>query len=197
MSRGKHHLRPCEWRLSRPAPTHRVIIMARKNREVETRMVSEYLLQNYAKFPYQIKVPLGTIPNELLEREGYYRAMRIYRPSRQELDALVVLPRHLLLIEAKFWNIINGLSKLPMYKSLVPITPELQQYMPRDILMQLVVAWTNPNIERMCQDAGVELRIFCPDWLKEIVDSMHKYWTKEYQAERLEKFKMREYFGVE
>jgi hypothetical protein len=113
------------------------------------------------------------------------------------VDAVVVLPRFLLLIEAKVWNIVNGLAKLPLYKSLVPVTPELKQYMPREVIMQLVVGWTNPNLERMARDVGVEVRVFCPDWLKEVVDRMNMYWTREYRAEREKKQAMRRYFGVD
>ncbi|GAI90514.1 unnamed protein product, partial [marine sediment metagenome] len=40
---------------------------ARKTRQVETRMVSEYLLKNYSKFQYIMKVPLGSIDEKLIE----------------------------------------------------------------------------------------------------------------------------------
>lgn len=171
--------------------------MARKTRQVETRMVSEYLLENYSKFPYTMKVPLGALPNDGLQRDGFEITARRYRPFRPEVDAIVFLPRYLLLIEAKVWNIINGLAKLPLYKSLIDITPELKQYMPREIIMQIVVGWSNANLERMAMDQGIEIRVFCPDWLKEVVEEMHKYWTNEYQGAREEKLRMREYFGVE
>jgi hypothetical protein len=68
--------------------------------------------------------------------------------------------------------------------------------MPRELLMQLIVGWTNPNLERMARDAGVEIRVFCPPWLQEVVDKMHAYWTPEYRAEREQKLAMQEYFGV-
>ena len=171
--------------------------MARKSRQVETRMVSEYLLKNYSEFQYIMKVPLGSLDEKLIEEKGYKYAMGVQRPFRPEVDAVVVLPHFLLLIEAKVWNIINGLAKLPLYKSLVPVTPELKQYMPREVMMQLVVGWTNPNLERMARDADVEVRLFCPDWLKEVVEGMQMYWTREYRAEREKKIAMREYFGVE
>jgi hypothetical protein len=119
------------------------------------------------------------------------------RPYRPEVDAAVALPRYLVLVEAKVWNLVNGLAKLPLYKSLVPTTPELQRYMPREILMELVVGWSNPNLERMARDSGVSVVIFSPPWLKEIVDKLHDYWTAPHRAEREQKLAMREYFGVE
>ena len=160
-------------------------------------MISEYMYEHYRDFTYTLAVPLGSLPRELLDSQGMARTQGIMRPYRPEVDAVVILPRYILLVEAKVWNIINGLAKLPMYKSLVPITPELKQYMPREILMQLVVGWTNPNLERMAGDADVKIAIFCPPWLKEVVNNMHNYWTQEYRAEREQKLQMREYFGVE
>lgn len=171
--------------------------MARKTRQVETRLVAEYLKRNYSKFPYITKQPLGAIREEILKEEGYERGLRMMRPFRPEVDALVILPRYILLIEAKVWNVVNGLAKLPLYKSLVPLTPELKKYMPRELIMQLVVAWTNPNLEVMARDAGVALKVYRPPWVVEVVEGMHKYWTPEYQSERQQKLRMREYFGVE
>lgn len=171
--------------------------MVRKNDQVETRMVAEYLEKNYSSFPYKMGVPLGALPAELLAEHGFAKTLGMIRPYRPEVDAIVVLPRHFLLIEAKVWNIINGLAKLPIYKSLVSVTPELQKYQPRDILMQLVVGWESQNARIMAADHGISIKVFCPDWLKEKRDSMHKYWTKEYQKEREDKLRMRAYFGVD
>lgn len=171
--------------------------MVRKTRKVEGRMVAEYLLKNYSEFPFTMNVALGALPPDIVKKEGYERAAKLMRPFRPAVDAVVILPAHLLLIEAKVWNIVNGLAKLPLYRSLVPITHELKQYMPRDVMMQLVVGWTNGNLEVMAREAGVELKVFCPEWLEEVVEGMHNYWTREYRLEREKKIAMREYFGVE
>lgn len=171
--------------------------MARKSRQVETRLVSEYLKENYSEFLFIMKQPLGVVSEDLMRREGYKKALGITRPFRPEVDAVVVLPHYLLIIEAKVWNIVNGLGKLPLYKSLVPITPELKEYMPREVLMQLVVGWSSANLEIMARDQGVEVRVYRPPWLEEVVEDMHRYWTREYQDIRQKKLRMREYFGVD
>ena len=171
--------------------------MARKSRLVETRMVSEYLLKTYSKFSYIMDVPLGLVSEGLMASQGYQHAINAARPFRPRADAIVILPNFLVLVEAKVWNTLNGLAKLPLYKSLVPLTPELKQYLPRDVLMELVVGAAPSNLEIMARDAGVNLKIFNPPWLQEVVDSMNKYWTTEYQAARLEKKALREYYGLE
>lgn len=171
--------------------------MARKSRQVETRLIAEYLKERYPEFSFIMKQPLGVVSEELMKTEGYDRAIKVMRPFRPEVDAVVILPAHLLIIEAKVWSIVDGLAKLPLYKSLISVTPELKQYMPREVMMQLVVGWVNPNLEIMARAMDVEIKLYRPDWLVEVVEGMHKYWTSEYQLERQKKLKMREYFGVE
>jgi len=171
--------------------------VARKSRQVEVRMISEYLKENYSGFSFILNVPLGSVSESLMAKEGYQRALGLSRPFRPIADAVVVLPNYLLLVEAKVWNVVNGLAKLPLYKSLVPVTPELKQYRPRGVIMQLVVGWTNPNLERMAIAADVALKVYSPPWLEEVVQSMHKYWTREYRDEREKRLVMREFFGVD
>ena len=171
--------------------------MARKSRQVEVRMISEYLKKNYSEFIYTLNVPLGAVSEELMREEGYQRALGLSRSFRPIADALVVLPNYLLLVEAKVWNVVNGLAKLPLYKSLVSITPELAQYRTRGVIMQLVVGWTNSNLELMARAADVELKVYRPLWLEEVVESMHKYWTSEYRDQREKRLAMREFFGVD
>jgi len=160
-------------------------------------MISEYLKERYSGFNFTLNVPLGSVSERLMAEEGYQRALGLARPFRPMVDAVVVLPHYLLLIEAKVWNVVNGLAKLPLYKSLVPATPELREYMPREVLMQLVVGWSNPNLERMARSIGAEIHIYSPPWLEEVVEGMHKYWTREYRDQREKKLAMREFFGVE
>jgi hypothetical protein len=170
---------------------------SRKSRQVEVRMVAEYLKENYSEYTFITKQPLGKVSGDLMAEVGYKRAIGLTRPFRPEVDAVVILPGALVLLEAKVWNVINGLAKLPMYRSLVPFTPELKQYWKLPIVMELVVGWTNPNLEIMARDANVRLRVYCPEWINEVVEGMHHYWTPEYRAERQKKIAMREYYGVE
>lgn len=171
--------------------------MVRKNRQTEVRMVAEYVASEYKAFTHMLAVPLGRLPADVVKDVGYTRAIAFMRPYRLEVDAIVVLPRYLVLIEAKVFKTIDGLAKLPLYKSLVPFTPELQQYKDREVLMELVVGWTNPNLEIMARDAGVRLRVYAPDWLAQVVQDYHHYWTKEYRDARNQKLELRQYYGLE
>lgn len=171
--------------------------MARKSRQVESRMVSEYLKKYYSSFSYIMDCPLGKVDEALMRDVGYKQALGLTRPFRPIVDAIVILPRHLLLVEAKVWQVLPGMAKLPFYKSLVPFTPELKDYLPREVLMQLVVGWTNSNLEIMAREHDIALKVYRPPWLEEVVDSMHKYWTKEYREQREAKLRMLESLGLD
>lgn len=171
--------------------------MVRKNRQTETRMVAEYAASEYKDFTYMLAVPLGRIPDNVIKDVGYTQAIAFMRPYRLEVDAIVVLPRYLVLIEAKVFKTIDGLAKLPLYKSLVPFTPELAQYADREVIMELVVGWTNPNLEIMARDAGVRLKVYAPDWLAAVVQEYHQYWTKEYRDQRNQKLALRTMYGID
>lgn len=169
----------------------------RKSRQVEVRMVAEYLKLTYPDYSFITKLPLGKISEQLQAEVGFKRAAGLTRPFRPEIDAVVIMPGALVLVEAKVWNIVTGLAKLPIYNSLVPFTPELKQYWKLPVIMELVVGWTNPNLEIMAQAMGVRVRVYCPGWLGSVVEDMHKYWTREYQDERQRKLEARERLGLE
>lgn len=171
--------------------------MARKTAQVETRMISEYLLAAYPQYTSIRAVPLGKVDEKLMLDVGYKKALGFSRPYRPEADAVVIMPGALLLIEAKVWNVINGLAKLPLYKALVPVTPELQQYKDLPVVMELVVAHTNSNLEIMAKEHGVAVKLFNPTWLQEVVDGLNKYWTADYRQQRAQKMAMRQTLGLE
>lgn len=171
--------------------------MVRKTQQVETRMLPEYIFATYPKFPSIIKVPLGKVDEGLQAQVGYQQALGLTRPYRPEADAVVILPNYLVLIETKVWSVIDGLAKLPMYKSLVEYTPELQPYLPREVIMELVVAWSNSNLEIMCKEAGVRLKVFSPPWLQDVVNKYHSYWTADARKARADKLALRQFLGVE
>jgi hypothetical protein len=171
--------------------------MARKTQQVETRLVAEYLKDKYSKFPFISKQPLGPVSTDLMAEVGYQKAINMSRPSRPECDAIVLHPNWLILIEAKVWHIVDGMAKLPLYKSLIPFTPELKEYATRPVEMELVAAWTNPSLEIMCRSAGIRLVVYHPEWINDVVNRVKDYGTREYRMAREEKLRNRELLGLD
>jgi len=179
------------------APVKGGVKVARKTQQVETRLVAEYLKEKYPQYSFITKQPLGIVSEELLKTEGYVKGLRMQNPSRPEVDAIVLLPRYFVLIEAKVWHIVDGMAKLPLYASLIPFTPELKQYQPREVIMELVVPWANPNLEIMCRDHNIRLVVYCPDWISEVVARVQQYGTREYRLAREQKLRDRQLLGLE
>ena len=161
----------------------------RKRREIEPRWVSEYVVKHYGKYPVKFRCPLGPIPEQLKEMFGAEKALRMYRPSRPEVDALVILPGALLLVEAKIQKYMDGLSKLPVYKSLVDSTPELQQYRDKHVLMRLLIPHEVPWVKTACSKMNVDYVVYAPDWIQQIWEDRDKYWTagRVFERERRKK----------
>ena len=171
--------------------------MARKTRQVEGPFLSSYILSHYAKFPVLYDQGLGAIPDEYLRKYGTAKGIAMYDPTRLHVDAIVLLPRYFLLIEAKVWEVMLGLGKLPIYASLAHITPELKQYQPREVLLELVVARTNDNLETAARSVGVKVVLYSTPEVVTALRDRENYQLPEYRAKREQILKTRESLGLE
>ena len=131
-----------------------------------------------------MRCPLGPIPPELKELYGPAKAAKVYRPSRPEVDALVVLPGAILLIEAKIFKYMDGLAKLPVYAALVPKTPELMVFSGRPVIMHLLLPAPIPWVKAAAPDLGVEVYTWAPEWVLRIWEERDRYWTPEAKLRR-------------
>ena len=163
----------------------------------ERLLIKDYIAERYLGEHVILGCPLGPVPEVIIATYGYRQALRVARGIRPEVDALVIKAPNLILIEAKIFKWLDGLSKLPVYASLIPTTYELEQYRDYNIVMRLVTPWINETIETAAANLGVKVEIFSPPWSADYVDKMHHYWTSEYRHERDEKVRLRKLFGLE
>lgn len=162
-------------------------------REVEPRWVSEYVTAHYSNFEVRPRCPLGPYVPGLAEQMGTDKARRVSRPWRPEVDTIVVQPTKLILIEGKIFRTMDGLAKLPVYKSLVPDTPELQTYKTLPIEMQLLVVRPLDWVRSAAEKTGIQVVEWAPPWIVQIWEERDKYWapdavkTREERKEVLKK----------
>lgn len=171
--------------------------MARKTKQVEIPYLASYILSHYAQFPVLYDQGLGAIPEEYLRKYGTAKGIALYDPTRLHVDAIVLLPRYFLLIEAKVWEVMLGLGKLPIYASLVSITPDLKQYQPREVLMELVVARTNENLETAARSVGIKVVKYLTPEVELALRERENYQLPEYRAKREQILKTRASLGLE
>ncbi len=153
-------------------------------REIEPKWVSWYIKEHYPDGEVRLRCPLGPIPDELKALHGPAKAARVYRPSRPEVDALVVLDNELLLIEAKIFKYMDGLAKLPVYASLVPETDELDVFRGRPVIMHLLIPVPIPWVVAAAPRLNVEVKVEAPDWLIQIWEERDSYWTPSAKRQR-------------
>jgi len=148
-------------------------------REIEPRWVSQYVAETWPDAQVRMRCPLGPIPKDVEQAYGLERGLRIFRPWRPEVDALVVLPDRLVLVEGKVFRPMDGIAKLPVYKGLVPDTPELKPLLPRPVDMQLLVVRPLPWVKAAADRAGITLVDYAPDWVVRVWEERDRYWTRE------------------
>ena len=132
----------------------------------------------------RMRCPLGPIPPQVKELYGPAKAAKVYRPSRPEVDALVVLPGAILLIEAKVFKYREGLGGLVVYNSLIDTTEELAPLLPRHVLMHLLLPREIPWVMASARKLGIEVYTWAPEWVLRIWEERDKYWTPEAKLRR-------------
>ena len=148
-------------------------------RELEPRWVSEYMATTYPKAEVRFRVPLGPIPKETQADYGLMKGLRVYRPWRPEVDAAARWMSKTILVEAKIFKYMDGLSKLPVYKSLIPTTPELA-YWPKDVILELLLPVSINWVEAAARDQNIKVvSHFVPDYIRQAWEERDKYWTKD------------------
>lgn len=165
----------------------------RIRRELEPAWVSWYCAKHFPNDIVKPRCPLGPIPKEIKEALGETIGRKVYRPWRPEVDAVVITPTQMILIEAKIQKFMDGLSKLPRYRDLVSDTPELRPWRYLPINMRLLIPRSIPWVEIAADKAGVQVLMEAPDWILDVWEERDKYWTKEELAKReARKAKLRE-----
>ena len=163
----------------------------------ERLLLSEYIKTLPGDLIVRQNCPLGIVPESLIVEYGRSAALRVARKMRPEVDALVITPARLILIEAKVTRWVDGVSKLALYKALIPDTPELESYQTRLVVMRLVIPFTQDNMLSVAARMGVEVVEFHTPAVDQYLNiELPKYSTAGYKRERAEVLRQRELLGV-
>lgn len=163
----------------------------------ERLLLSRYLEKLAPTAIVKQNCPLGIVPESLIIEYGRTQALRVARKMRPEVDALVIEPKQLILIEAKVVRWVDGVSKLALYRALVPDTPELEPYKDRPVNLRLVIPFTQENMLSVARRMGIEVVEFTvPEITEYLTKVLPKYGTAEYKRSRTELLHTRELLGV-
>jgi len=159
-------------------------VYTRLRRELEPRWVSWYVAKTYPRAQVRLRCPLGPVPEALKDLHGPGKAAQVYRPWRPEVDALVIDETKIILVEAKIQKYMDGLSKLPVYRDLIPTTPELTEFRHLSVNMILLIPAKVDWVEEAAKKSGVRIVVEAPDFIGEAWEDRDKYWTPEAVRER-------------
>jgi len=81
------------------------------------------------------------------------------------VDAVVVTKVALVMVEAKIRQPRAAIGQLLDYGWRAAHTPELIPYADRPVILQLVVPFVDPAIERTCMAHNIQLVEYRPDWV--------------------------------
>lgn len=76
----------------------------KKRESIEIPWASRYVAEHYPDALVKLRCPLGPAPEWMVEQYGETEALARFRPSRPEVDAVVITPSKLILIEAKVFH---------------------------------------------------------------------------------------------
>lgn len=169
--------------------------MPRKERE--RRYVAEYMLATWPEGDWELNVPVGNVPVELVQVHGLSQAAALWRPSRRRVDAVVWRPERYLIIETKIRDPFEGIGRLQTYLVEARETPDLPGYTGQEIGARLVVPFVIDRDSRAAATAGIELVEWSQPWIEEYIQERQNYFTAEYRARRNEVQRMRELLGLE
>lgn len=146
--------------------------MPRKWEPREMKLVAEYLAKNYSSYRSKTRVRLGQVHPAILPDDISAEDLAFSGVWRRWADAIVITPQKLILIEAAILADAGDISKLALYKTLIPHTPELAEYKNLDIELQLVYAIEDPLVVMIAREAGIKPVYFKPDWIAEYIATL-------------------------
>lgn len=140
--------------------------MARKWQPRERRLITEYCIQVYPDATHLFNVRVGGHHPSLHPEALSPSERRLIGIFRRWVDALVIRPHELVLIEGAIYPDMGDISKLKGYAYLIPFTPELKPYQNYTLSLEYVTPILDPFVKMMCLDNNIRYVVFRPSWIE-------------------------------
>ena len=130
----------------------------------ERRMIVDYVRTKYPDATVYYNFKVGGAPSSLEKNTSVIENPNIALPWARYVDALVITPTELLLIEAKLPAKPEAVAQLMLYRQLLPKTPQLSGYLNLPVRLRIVTARPDPQLVEFAAQQGIEVEIFQPDY---------------------------------
>jgi len=139
----------------------------RRNMLAETRLLMEYLAETYPGCTWWNQMSVGRDPEMVGVNYEDEAERRLARNVNRRVDAAVVTPTELVIVEATMWRATEKVGRLQEYMLLVPATPDLRPYLHLPRVAELVTAQHDPVAEVLCRRLGFRYVHRTPTWMDE------------------------------
>jgi hypothetical protein len=133
----------------------------------ETRLLMEYLRDYYPGREWFTQLAIGRDPEMVGVQLQDDAERRLVRRFCRRVDAVVVQPDELVIIEATMHTPTEKIGRLLEYLLLIPATPELEQYFPRKIVGELVTGQDDAVARTLCERQGLRYVHYEAEWFAE------------------------------
>lgn len=133
----------------------------------ETRLLIEWVAQNYPGREWHSQLRVGSDPalvGVTFEDDG---DRRLARNFCRRVDAVIIEPAAVILVEACMYNATEKVGRLQEYLLLAPATPELLPYRGRPLVALLLTGQHDPVAEVLCRRLGFRYVHWEPPWIDE------------------------------
>jgi hypothetical protein len=138
----------------------------------EQRMVGEWVSRTFGDVRYQTNVRLGKIQPRTAGGQFTEEELSMTGVWRRFVDAVVWLPDRLILVEAALRADPGKLGQLELYRTLVPQTPELQDYRKLPIQLVFVYCIEDPAVNSLARVKGILPVLFLPTFYEEWLSTL-------------------------
>ncbi len=140
----------------------------------ERRLLAEWLALRYPDARVQQQVRLGAFQPSIAT-EGLDRTeLKMLGAWRRYADALIYGRTSLILIEASIPADVGYVSRLHLYRRLIPLTPELAEWATLPVVMLYLCAMEDPVVTMLAREAGIRVEVFQPLWVGEFIGTLEK-----------------------
>jgi len=138
----------------------------------ESRLVAEWATQTYPNAHIRFRVSLGSLTPALLADGLTAAELRMLGHSRRWVDAMIVEPNAVHLVEAKIRMSPGALEQLELYRRLFPLTPELAHLHHITPTLHAVFAVEAPDLSAIARERGVLVHTYHPAWVDEYLSQL-------------------------
>jgi len=143
----------------------------------ELRLVSEYLASQYPNALVRQRVRLGGVPPSLDGPDLDEHQRRAYTVFNRWADAVVILPRQLIIVEGSIPAQPNKIAQLEIYGNLILSTPEFAEFTDHEIKLVMLSAVYDPVVEKYAKSRGVKFIVFSPPWVKKYLQERARRYS--------------------